>query len=161
MKRTTEKVTTPRNPTKVVSALRVAKSRATKSTKTPEVSATMLSDTHIAMRAYEIFKARNGEPGDPLSDWLQAERELARPHPAVQRERVEQEHGARAAPGVAVVHLGAVHLDLGHDPWFTTARGGHPGVDAGPVGDRRAGRDPAVSCQPSAIGRAQGRGAES
>ena len=76
MKRTTAKVTTPRNPTKVVSALRVAKSRATKSTKTPEVSATMLSDTDIAARAYEIFKARNGEPGDPLGDWLQAEREL-------------------------------------------------------------------------------------
>jgi hypothetical protein len=36
----------------------------------------MLSDADIAARAYEIFKARNEEPGDPVSDWLQAEREL-------------------------------------------------------------------------------------
>ena len=76
MKRTTAKETTPRNPTKAASALRVAKSRAMKPTKAPEVPATMLSDSDIATRAYEIFKARNGEPGDPVSDWLQAEREL-------------------------------------------------------------------------------------
>ena len=76
MKRTTAKVTPPGNPTKAASALRVAKSRATKPTKAREVSATMLSDSDIATRAYEIFKARNGEPGDPVSDWLQAEREL-------------------------------------------------------------------------------------
>jgi hypothetical protein len=31
----------------------------------------------IARRAYEISLARNGGPGDALSDWLQAERELA------------------------------------------------------------------------------------
>ena len=48
-----------------------------KPTKAPEVPATMLSDSDIATRAYEIFKARNGEPGDPVSDWLQAERELS------------------------------------------------------------------------------------
>jgi len=79
MKRTTEPSTPPRNTTKVASALRVTKPRTTKSTtstKTPEVSATTLSDSEIALRAYEIFKARNGEPGDPVSDWLQAEREL-------------------------------------------------------------------------------------
>ena len=76
MKRTTAKATTPRNPTKAASAMRVAKSRATKSTKALEVSATMLSDSDIAIRAYQIFKGRNGEPGDPVSDWLQAEREL-------------------------------------------------------------------------------------
>lgn len=31
----------------------------------------------IARRAYEIFKSRNGRPGDPVADWLQAERELS------------------------------------------------------------------------------------
>jgi DUF2934 family protein len=31
----------------------------------------------IARRAYEISLERNGGPGDALSDWLQAERELA------------------------------------------------------------------------------------
>lgn len=30
----------------------------------------------IAVRAYQIFLARNGAPGDALSDWMQAEREL-------------------------------------------------------------------------------------
>jgi hypothetical protein len=30
----------------------------------------------IRARAYEICLARKGEPGDALSDWFQAEREL-------------------------------------------------------------------------------------
>jgi hypothetical protein len=30
----------------------------------------------ISLRAYEIFKARDGQAGDPLADWLQAEAEL-------------------------------------------------------------------------------------
>jgi hypothetical protein len=30
----------------------------------------------IRLRAYEIFKARNGGPGDASADWAQAEREL-------------------------------------------------------------------------------------
>ncbi len=32
--------------------------------------------TTIAQRAYEISQQRNGSGGDPLSDWLQAEREV-------------------------------------------------------------------------------------
>jgi hypothetical protein len=81
MKRTTEPSTTPRTSTKAASALRMTKPRATKSktsTNVAEASATTLSESEIALRAYEIFKARNGEPGDPVSDWLQAERELRR-----------------------------------------------------------------------------------
>lgn len=34
------------------------------------------SDEQIRARAYEIFLARNGGPGDALADWVQAEREL-------------------------------------------------------------------------------------
>jgi hypothetical protein len=30
----------------------------------------------IERRAYEIYLSRNGTPGDPVADWLQAEREL-------------------------------------------------------------------------------------
>ncbi len=30
----------------------------------------------IRQRAYEIYLARSGRPGDPVADWLQAEREL-------------------------------------------------------------------------------------
>jgi len=39
---------------------------------------TQIEITHerIRIRAYEIFLARNGGPGDPTADWCQAEREL-------------------------------------------------------------------------------------
>jgi hypothetical protein len=30
----------------------------------------------IAMRAYEIYLERGGAPGNPLEDWVRAEREL-------------------------------------------------------------------------------------
>jgi Protein of unknown function (DUF2934) len=36
----------------------------------------------IAERAYEIFRARGGEPGHDLDDWLEAESELLREHAA-------------------------------------------------------------------------------
>jgi hypothetical protein len=35
-----------------------------------------LDTERIRCRAYEIFLGRNGEPDDPLADWVQAEREL-------------------------------------------------------------------------------------
>ncbi|MGD8452413.1 MAG: DUF2934 domain-containing protein [Phycisphaerae bacterium] len=35
-----------------------------------------MTDDQIRQRAYEIFLARNGGPGDASSDWAQAEREL-------------------------------------------------------------------------------------
>jgi HSP20 family molecular chaperone IbpA len=30
----------------------------------------------IAQRAYELFRQRDGQPGDPVTDWLNAEREI-------------------------------------------------------------------------------------
>jgi Protein of unknown function (DUF2934) len=33
----------------------------------------------IAARAYEIYLERGATPGDPMQDWLRAERELAMP----------------------------------------------------------------------------------
>ena len=33
----------------------------------------------IAARAYEIYLERGRTPGDPMQDWLRAERELAAP----------------------------------------------------------------------------------
>ena len=54
--------------------------RTAKST-TPDAAITPASAIptyeEIARRAYEISLERNGGPGDALSDWLQAERELA------------------------------------------------------------------------------------
>ncbi len=35
------------------------------------------SHEQIARRAYEIFLARGGTPGNPEQDWFQAERELS------------------------------------------------------------------------------------
>lgn len=50
------------------------------STKQAESAQTSVSDSvrheEIRIRAYEIYIARDGQPGDELSDWLQAEREI-------------------------------------------------------------------------------------
>jgi Protein of unknown function (DUF2934) len=37
---------------------------------------TSLHLEEIRIRAYEIYVERDGQPGDELSDWLQAEREI-------------------------------------------------------------------------------------
>ncbi len=37
-----------------------------------------VSEGEIRIRAYEVFLERGARPGDQLSDWLQAERELRR-----------------------------------------------------------------------------------
>jgi hypothetical protein len=44
----------------------------------PGASAPRNTPSHeqIARRAYEIFLARSGTPGNPEQDWFQAEREL-------------------------------------------------------------------------------------
>ncbi|HZW08586.1 MAG TPA: DUF2934 domain-containing protein [Phycisphaerales bacterium] len=52
----------------------------------PNESAPELSPDLIRRRAFEIFQARGDGPGDPVADWMQAEREL----------RAEPESGASA-----------------------------------------------------------------
>ena len=37
------------------------------------------SQDDIAARAYEIYLERGSTPGDPMQDWLRAERELTAP----------------------------------------------------------------------------------
>ena len=54
---------------------RVTKARAAAAAESITTIARPTQDD-IARRAYEISQQRNGEPGDALSDWLQAEREL-------------------------------------------------------------------------------------
>lgn len=49
----------------------------------------------IRRRAYEIYQARRGGPGDPESDWMQAEREIA-------EEAVPSSRGS--APAAAEMH---------------------------------------------------------
>jgi len=47
------------------------------STKTKSPSAKKLSPQEkVALRAYEIYLERNGAPGNPLEDWVRAEREV-------------------------------------------------------------------------------------
>ncbi len=41
-----------------------------------------LSREEIQLRAFEIYLARGGLPGNELDDWLQAERELDRTAPS-------------------------------------------------------------------------------
>ena len=50
----------------------------TATAKAPRKRATKKAPTseQIQQRAYEIYLEREGAPGDPLSDWIQAEREL-------------------------------------------------------------------------------------
>ena len=53
--------------TKNGSSPKVAKSRTTLKSPGPE---------DIALRAYQIYLERAGAPGNPLDDWIRAEREL-------------------------------------------------------------------------------------
>jgi hypothetical protein len=43
---------------------------------TARTAETRAGEQQIRERAYYIFLARNGGPGDPVADWQQAEREL-------------------------------------------------------------------------------------
>jgi hypothetical protein len=42
-----------------------------------EISSARPAPEQIAVRAYHIYMERGGVESDPVSDWLQAERELA------------------------------------------------------------------------------------
>ena len=44
------------------------------------VDQTLITEERIRCRAYEIYLAHATKPGDPLRDWLQAERELTAQH---------------------------------------------------------------------------------
>ncbi|HVM76103.1 MAG TPA: DUF2934 domain-containing protein [Candidatus Saccharimonadales bacterium] len=56
-----------------------AKTTSETTTKKPRKAAATSALTHddIAARAYQIYQERGYAPGDPMEDWLQAERELA------------------------------------------------------------------------------------
>lgn len=77
--------TSSRKTSSTKSAQKTAKPAATATVTAPRparrVAAPVPQPTaeQIAARAYEIFEARNGAPGNPSEDWLQAERELSAP----------------------------------------------------------------------------------
>jgi Protein of unknown function (DUF2934) len=50
----------------------------------PKPATAVPSHDEIERRAFEIFKGRGEEPGDPTQDWLEAEKQL----------REEARHGA-------------------------------------------------------------------
>lgn len=45
-------------------------------TKKPKKAAYQPTNDEIALRAYHIYLERGSTPGDPMQDWLRAEREL-------------------------------------------------------------------------------------
>jgi Protein of unknown function (DUF2934) len=55
----------------------------TKEAPAPKAKTTVVkpkpTQDQIAARAYEIYLERGAAPGDPMQDWLRAERELAMP----------------------------------------------------------------------------------
>jgi len=59
-----------------MSKMKEAPAPKTKMAATPKSKPTQ---GQIAARAYEIYLERGTTPGDPMQDWLRAERELAAP----------------------------------------------------------------------------------
>jgi hypothetical protein len=58
----------------------MTKTKETPSPKEKKVAKTSKpTQDQIATRAYEIYLERGSTPGDPMQDWLRAERELAAP----------------------------------------------------------------------------------
>jgi hypothetical protein len=72
--------TTPRSSRKTPSTVAKATPTEKKVTRraTPKKKAKAPSAEDVRLRAYEIYLRRNGH-GDEISDWLQAEQELAAP----------------------------------------------------------------------------------
>jgi hypothetical protein len=55
---------------------------APRATRKPRTAKSAPTPEQIQARAYEIFLQRRGAPGNPLEDWLRAERELVLDGPA-------------------------------------------------------------------------------
>jgi hypothetical protein len=54
--------------------------------KSKKTTAYQPTNEEIALRAYHIYLERGSAPGDPMQDWLQAERELME-HPKKPRRK--------------------------------------------------------------------------
>jgi hypothetical protein len=86
--RTERSASRAQKPSKPAAATRAAEPRPARARRSARAVATtdmhplatasevVITDEAIAVRAYEIFLARHDADGDPVSDWLQAEREL-------------------------------------------------------------------------------------
>lgn len=64
-------------------------------------SAPLPTHDEIRVRAYELYCERNGAPGDPMADWLRAERELI-----VARQAGETAAGGAEPPSVVTRQRG-------------------------------------------------------
>ncbi len=62
---------------KTVGCSETLRTSTTRAGVTKSRSKPMPTEEQIRARAYEIYLRRNNGPGDALSDWIQAERELA------------------------------------------------------------------------------------
>jgi hypothetical protein len=98
-------MTAPRNRKSGLPARRTAPTGAARFEHNPEL---------IRCRAYEIFLGRNGRPGDPLSDWVQAERELrgesrGSPAPVRPAEHDSIRGASGVGPGPRNERLASIH----------------------------------------------------
>jgi hypothetical protein len=76
------------NSTHPAAALRASSPPRTRRSKVQApVSSTAAGPDAIALRAYQLFEARNGQHGFDVDDWLRAEAELTAPMPAPQKRR--------------------------------------------------------------------------
>ena len=57
----------------------MSKTKEAPAPKAKKTATTKPTQDQIAARAYEIYLERGATPGDPMQDWLRAERELAAP----------------------------------------------------------------------------------
>jgi hypothetical protein len=62
---------------KTTARQRTARASGETLTKANAPASAVCTEEQIRQRAYYIYLARDGAPGDPVADWCQAERELA------------------------------------------------------------------------------------
>ncbi len=69
--------TMPTTPTTTRTGTRSTQTQTrTRTTTTERTPTAQPTQEQIRIRAHQIFLARGGTPGNPVSDWLQAEQEL-------------------------------------------------------------------------------------
>jgi hypothetical protein len=61
------------------------------------VNENMSSEEQTAVRAHELWQQRNGEDGNDLTDWLQAEREINEWHQQKSKSQASRNSGADLA----------------------------------------------------------------
>ena len=70
-------IETSSSPTRASRRPPTAATRQERTSTAPLHASESLTEERIRVRAYYLYLQRDGHPGDPLSDWVRAEAELA------------------------------------------------------------------------------------